>query len=76
MHTPENLPPHTNPVHGRHSLTRNNIEFAGVVVYFFTLAVIFAITIIVMMCQTGNGQNEKSSNDHQPELIASSADYR
>jgi hypothetical protein len=75
MHTPENLHPHNNPIRGRHTLTRNNLEFAGVVVYFFTLAVIFAMTIIVMMCQTGS-QNEKSSNDHQPELMASSADYR
>jgi hypothetical protein len=75
MHMTENQHPHNNPVHGRHTLTRNNLEFAGVVVYFFTLAVIFAMTIIVMMCQTGN-QNEKSSIDQQPDLVASSADYR
>ena len=46
------------------TLTRNNLEFAGVVVYFFTLAVLFAITIIVMLCRTGSG-NEKAGNSHQ-----------
>ena len=40
-----------NRVNAAHSLTRNNIEFAGVVVYFFSLAVAFVMTIIVMMCQ-------------------------
>jgi hypothetical protein len=64
-----------NRVNAAHSLTRNNIEFAGVVVYFFSLAVLFAITIIVMMCQTGS-TNEKSAIDHQPLEMVSSADYR
>src|SRR5258708_40143442 len=38
-------------VNAAHKLTRNNLEFAGVVVYFFSLAVAFVMTIIVMMCQ-------------------------
>ena len=38
-------------VNAAHTLTRNNLEFAGVVVYFFSLAVAFVMTIIVMMCQ-------------------------
>jgi hypothetical protein len=53
------------------TLSRNNLEFAGVVVYFFTLAVLFAITIIVMLCRTGSGTNERAAN-HQPVTIASS----
>ena len=58
-----------------YSLSRNNLEFAGVVVYFFTLAVLFAITIIVMLCRTGTGANERAQN-HQPVTIAASADRR
>ena len=50
-------------------LSRNNLEFAGVVVYFFTLAVLFAITIIVMLCRTGS-TNEKAGNP-QPQYVAS-----
>jgi hypothetical protein len=61
------------PVNGANTLTRNNIEFAGVVVYFFALAIIFAITIIVMLCQTGSSTNEKAVNDHQPKVMAISA---
>ena len=56
---------------GAYTLSRNNLEFAGVVVYFFTLAVIFAITIIVMLCRTGSGTNERAAN-HQTEVVASS----
>jgi hypothetical protein len=52
------------------TLTRNNIEVAGVVVYFFALAVLFAITIIVMLCRTGSGTNERAAN-HQPQHVAS-----
>jgi hypothetical protein len=63
------------PVNGANTLTRNNIEFAGVVVYFFALAIIFAITIIVMLCQTGS-TNEKAVNDHQPKVMAISANRR
>jgi hypothetical protein len=58
------------PVNGSNTLTRNNIEFAGVVVYFFALAIIFAITIIVMLTQSGNNTNEKAVNDHQPKMMA------
>ena len=59
-----------NPVNGAKTLTRNNIEFAGVVVYFFALAIIFAITVIVMLTQSGNNTNEKAVNDHQPRVTA------
>ncbi len=38
-------------VNAAHRLTRNNLELAGVVVLFFSLAVAFVMTIIVMMCQ-------------------------
>jgi branched-subunit amino acid ABC-type transport system permease component len=55
------------------TLTRNNLEFAGVVVYFFTLAVIFAITIIVMLCRTGSGTNERAASQ-QPEIVAALSD--
>lgn len=55
------------------TLTRNNLEFAGVVVYFFTLAVLFAITIIVMLCRTGSGINEKAANP-QPQHAISLSD--
>jgi len=55
-----------------HKLSRNNLEFAGVVVYFFTLAVIFAITIIVMLCRTGSSNDERAVNQQHPAVIASS----
>ncbi|KAA6458300.1 hypothetical protein DYQ86_20505 [Acidobacteria bacterium AB60] len=45
-------------------LSRNNLEFAGVVVYFFTMAVLFAITIIVMLCRTGSGNDERAALRH------------
>jgi hypothetical protein len=61
------------PVNGANTLTRNNIEFAGVVVYFFALAIIFAITIIVMLSQSGNNTNEKAIKDNQPKVMAISA---
>ena len=35
-------------VNAAHKLTRNNLEFAGVVVYFFSLAVAFVMTIIAI----------------------------
>lgn len=57
------------------TLSRNNLEFAGVVVYFFTLAVLFAITIIVMLCRTGSG-NEKAANPHPQSLAASLSDRK
>lgn len=41
----------TKPVTRPHKLTRNNMELAGVIVFFFSLAVAFVMTIIVMMCQ-------------------------
>ncbi len=34
-----------------HTLTRNNLEFAGLVTYFFALAVLFGITLVVMLFQ-------------------------
>ena len=55
-------------------LSRNNLEFAGVVVYFFTLAVIFAITIIVMMCRTGAGTDERAANHQVPVAIVSQSE--
>ena len=61
------------PVNGANTLTRNNIEFAGVVVYFFALAIIFAITIIVMLSQSGNNTDEKAIKDNQPKVMAISA---
>ncbi len=64
MHEHEPTQLKLNPVTGRFFLSRNNLEFAGVVVFFFSMAVIFAMTIIVMMCQPANEMNEKSSVDH------------
>jgi hypothetical protein len=52
------------------TLTRNNIEVAGVVVYFFALAVLFAITIIVMLCRTGSGTNERAANPQQQHVAS------
>jgi hypothetical protein len=72
----DNIEIDRNAVNGPYTLSRNNLEFAGVVVYFFSLAVIFAMSIIVMMCQYGNSLDEKSANDHQPLQMVSSADYR
>ena len=41
-----------NPVVGVYTLSRNNLEFAALVVFFFGLAVIFAFTLIVMLFQS------------------------
>jgi hypothetical protein len=62
--------PDHNRLNGTYTLTRNNLEFAAIVVYFFALAVLFAITLIVMLFQTGDGMNARAANDHQPEVMA------
>ena len=55
------------------TLSRNNLEFAGVVVYFFSLAVLFAMTIIVMLCQS-EGFNDRAAPNRPPDVTASEAD--
>jgi hypothetical protein len=73
--TEKTLPDHS-PVNAAHTLTRNNLEFAAIVVYFFALAVVFAITLIVMLFQTGDEMNARAAIDHQPEVMVSFADSR
>ena len=75
MHVPHKGHFDHNRISAAEKLSRNNLEFAGVVVYFFTLAVLFAITIIVMLCRTGSGTNERAAN-HRPVTITSSAQAR
>ncbi len=72
MLTPEKNHSHHNPVRTAHTLSRNNMEFAGLVVYFFALAIIFVITIIVLLCQPLS--NEKAAQDHQPGWMAGFSD--
>ena len=55
------------------TLSRNNLEFAGVVVYFFSLAVIFAMTIIVMLCQS-EAFKDRSAHNNLPSVTTSAAD--
>jgi len=71
---PEKIRPAHTAINGPYTLSRNNLEFAGIVVYFFSLAVIFAITIIVMLCQTGSDRNERASNEHQARSVAALSD--
>jgi hypothetical protein len=56
-----------------HTLTRNNLEFAGLVTYFFALAVLFCITLAVMLFQNGAETKVRPWQDHQPALMASVA---
>lgn len=76
MQAPNNAHEHISWRNRACTLTRNNLEFAGVVVYFFTLAVLFAITIIVMLCRTGSGVNERAGLSHQPQTVARVASPR
>ena len=57
------------PVKGPYSLTRNNLELAAIVVYFFVLAVVVALSLIVMLFQPGDRKNARSANDHHPEVV-------
>lgn len=75
MHASDKVHEHSNWRSRACTLTRNNLEFAGVVVYFFTLAVLFAITIIVMLCRTGTGASERAAI-HQTQTVASVAHQR
>ncbi len=54
------------PVKRTHTLTRNNLELAGVVVYFFAIAVFFAMTLIVMVFRTGDETHVRAAHDHRP----------
>ena len=40
-----------NPVIGVYTLSRNNLEFAALVVYFFAMAVVFVFTLALMLFQ-------------------------
>lgn len=45
---------HRNPVNGSYTytLSRNNMEFAGLVVYFFAMAVVFVFMLTMMLFQS------------------------
>jgi hypothetical protein len=58
-----------NPANRTYTFTRNNLEFAGIVVYFFAVAVFFAMTLIVMLFQAGDETNVRAAHDHRPNGI-------
>jgi hypothetical protein len=68
--------PNLDPVEGAYTLTRNNLEFAGIVVYFFSLLMVFSMTLVLMLFQPGDGMFAKAANDHQPPKLASFGDSR
>jgi hypothetical protein len=49
MLMPDKTRSNHNPVNAVYTLSRNNLEFAFLVVYFFALAVLFAFTLVVML---------------------------
>jgi len=71
---PDKTRPYHNPVNGAYTLTRNNLELAAIVVYFFALSVIVTFTLIVMLFQTGDGTNARAANDHQPKVMIGISD--
>ena len=74
MLIPDRTRPSHHPVNGAYALTRNNLEFAGVVVYFFALTVVFAMMLVLMLFQTGDGVFAKAANDHQAPIMANFGD--
>lgn len=52
-------------------LTRNNMEFAGLVIYFAAIAFFFAFAFIVMVFELGVGPKEKAANDKTPVMTSS-----
>jgi len=58
-----------NRVNRTYTLTRNNLELAGVVVYFFAIAVFFVMTLIVMLFRTGDETHVSAALDHRSNVI-------
>jgi hypothetical protein len=57
---------------GAMKLTRNNMEFAGLIVYFAAIAFFFAFAFIVMVFELGPGTREKAANDHSGDVASAS----
>jgi hypothetical protein len=70
MLMPDKTRANRNPVSATYTLSRNNLEFAGLVVYFFALTIIFAITLIVMLFQPRDAY-ARAANDHRPPVVVS-----
>ncbi|HEY1983858.1 MAG TPA: hypothetical protein VGG85_00530 [Terracidiphilus sp.] len=47
------------PAQRRHTLTRNNLELAGIVTFLFVLAIIFTIALTVMLFRLEVGHNTR-----------------
>jgi hypothetical protein len=69
MLMPDPTRPHYNQFKATHTLTRNNMELAAIVVYFFSLTVLFALSLILMLFQTADGTNARAANDHHPKVM-------
>jgi hypothetical protein len=69
MLMPDTTRPDRYPVKGPYALTRNNLELAAIVVYFFALAVLIAFSLIVMIFQPGDRKNARSANEHHSEVV-------
>lgn len=54
------------------TLTRNQIEFAGVVVFFFAIAVVFVLALILMVFETGFIPKTKAASPRPPRVTADS----
>jgi hypothetical protein len=63
MHATNSNLPNYAPATGAMKLTRNNMEFAGLVIYFAAIAFFFAFAFIVMVFELGVGPKEKAAND-------------
>ena len=69
MLMPDRTRSSSNLVSATYTLTRNNLEFAGLVVYFFALTIIFAITLIMMLFQPRDAYAR--ANDHRIPVMVS-----
>lgn len=56
------------PVPRSTTLTRNQIELAGLVVFFFAIAIVFVIALIVMVFETEPSWKGKAGNQTPPTL--------
>ena len=71
MLTTDNIVPNRISATGAMKLTRNNMEFAGLVIYFAAIAFFFAFAFIVMVFELGVGPKEKAANDRTPVMTSS-----
>ena len=69
MLMPDPARPHYNQFKPTHRLTRNNMELAAIVVYFFSLTVLFALSVILMLFQNADGTNARAANDYHPKVM-------